>query len=811
MDIKLPTGLYRKRAIVEESSSLRDSEMFSSVSGFGQNLYMGTSTGQLLHYHRFDDSPGFLLISQQHLRNSPITQILVVTKSNRAVALCGGVLYLFSLPELSPLQSGKLRDVEHISLFHQSDIIMVAKDKLRIIRFLGSEVKLVKAVSDISASKAVGHYSNNLITYATLHEYSIVNPEDGNRTPLFEYDTEGKVVPNMVAFQPPDTEKEEILLTIRSDTNTSIGMFISATGDPTRGTLSWINKRYPNGGIAVQWPYVFGIFDDKFIVSSLEDLSIIAEHEIEGTLINIPNPVSVDNEAYSLKGVSAISIDSDLVVFDAKAVYVVYKETAVNLFLEDLISLIKGQSSSISLLENETDPLYNELLFLYLVFNKEFAKLEAFADATYQDLIICLYTGDEGKHAFYRGVERVIDVLRPHLDDHFRAFAFKSIQQTYLKSHQLDLQLIAYSSFDTSTEFIDFVKKDTKSWNSPTDQLNSIIRDLESKNLHTAVLYSYILLKEDEKICSLSVKFLTGEYTDSHHFQLTNLILDSLDKLEDPKIYRDALLEVLRVDSKRGISYIKKHVNGKHKKTHNEIISQVNNLATDEDYAQLKLEVIENSYRDKSASAEELLEHLLGMLKSPNEVAVNNFGILYQTYLIENTFGTHKPISSWVGFLQSIMDTTECRNFIEIYLKTFEILNFTGTSHLSELEFVGDNSIYDFFRCCFTDDDKVSGLLDFRDYFSAEFYCIYGKPPYPPHKYYVCEDLKPIDGYKHLLQKVFHTYKTNENNQAIRHFINTYGGIYTPGEIIDMLPSNLSLAYVQDYFINQPPIYRFGY
>lgn len=449
------------------------------------------------------------------------------------------------------------------------------------------------------------------------------------------------------------------------------------------------------------------------------------------------------------------------------------------------------------LLEAQTDPLYNQLLFVHLIYSKKFDNISNIDNL--EEVLLYLYSREYGKGLF-ETTKRVCDLIRSQLDDDFKTFALKHIQVLYLS--RKDLRKLVYEGFTNSDDFIEFSNKDKSSWDKETKELTEIIDSLKKKNLNLAVLHLYILLNNHNQICALSAKFSAEGLQDQNNatFKFLDLILLHLTEVSDDKIYRDSLLEVLRVDSKKALLFMKKNVNN-NKSIHNEIL--LLNLSDDRDFAYLKLEVLENQLKDEKTSLLEILEHLLVMLKFPDEVSTNNFMILYQTYLIENTFQGHKPITSWLGFLQAMRATTECKDFILLYLKTFELLNYLGTEDVKDqLDELLKFDTYSYFVCSFRSQDKIKSFFDFGDYYSAEFFSIYAKSPYPPEKYYVdvVPTIKP--NAKEDLMIVFDHYKNLKYLNAMKHFVNTYGSFFTPHEILNMLPADFAVADVEEYFTN---------
>lgn len=777
MELSLKSRYKTRQLIYDEEVEDR----FNCINCFESNVYIGTELGQLLHYHRFDDSPQYILISQQKIRSSCVSKILVLPIARRVVVLCGGSMNLFSLPELSPIQSGKLKDIENILKLNDKDIMILMKNKMKVIR-LQEDIRLLGDI-EVSAKMAVSMGKSAVI--ANDKEYQLINLQNSSKTPLFQYRQDEDVPPNIVAFDANDSGQKEVLLTINSDGNTSMGMFINSNGDPTRGTFTWIDKGYPNNGIAIEWPYVFAIFNGQLVVSSLISLDIMETINVEGKMVFLDIPASVQDDNYLTNGICKQALSSKMVILRDKQVDLLFLNE-VDDFLSELTKYINGEVDKIKLIDSD-DELYKQLRFLYLIHKKEYDSIEI--DDTLLSILSYL-NGGEG--SFFQGTQKIADLVKPKLDDDFNQFFIEQIRKQYLQTHKLSLQKQAYSNLKNDEDFIDLVTKDKDSWRIKTPNLVNIIKNLESQQFYRAMLHAYTLLQDDENICVMAVAFLSGKYP-GDDTDYVEMILKSLDKVKDDKIYRDSLLEILRVDSSKGIAYMKKNVKGKHTATHSDIMKEMINLSKNEDFASLKLEILENTYKDGKGGLEEILDHLIEMLKYPNEVQSNNFMILFETFKIENTFDSHKNITSFVNYLQMIKDATECKEFIEIYLKAYELINYLNSDNYKQII-----DMYPYFKVF---DKEIEDIIKI-DFFTAEFLAVHGKPPYPDEKYFVEEQLTDVLTAKNDLLKVFVHYKDTQDTLAMKHFIKMYENYFTANEIIDLLPSEMSLSIVQDYFIN---------
>lgn len=305
---KLPLGYSIQKLSID--ISLESSEFISAVEAHGPNLYVGSSRGQLFHLYLFEDAEDYIVISQLTIGSSikgPITKILLLEDVEMCLLLSNKVLYSYLLPELSPCNVGKLRDVEDILMLRQvknskiksklDKVVAFTSTRIRLFQFFKDSIKLLKDIpyagTLIGLSSAAGTLLNysNICLVANGSNYEVVEIQQTRRIPLSEYNpsqvefihTEQKVEPHIIPFQALDKlhEPEEYLLSICSDSSTSMALFVNSEGDVTRGTLLWLQEGYPTGGLAVEWPYLIGSFwndSDKICrlcIASLESLDSV--------------------------------------------------------------------------------------------------------------------------------------------------------------------------------------------------------------------------------------------------------------------------------------------------------------------------------------------------------------------------------------------------------------------------------------------------------------------------------------------------------------------------------------------------------
>ncbi|KAK2816762.1 hypothetical protein FQN49_008010, partial [Arthroderma sp. PD_2] len=114
------TGPYVLRPLLEDVPVQAEDEQgqahITCVEYWNENLYVGTSIGEILHFVSLPPesdleagSPSFILASRQPITSSTrstssigIQQILILPTASKACVLCNGTVLFYSLPELSP-------------------------------------------------------------------------------------------------------------------------------------------------------------------------------------------------------------------------------------------------------------------------------------------------------------------------------------------------------------------------------------------------------------------------------------------------------------------------------------------------------------------------------------------------------------------------------------------------------------------------------------------------------------------------------------------------------------------------------------
>ncbi|OJJ45653.1 hypothetical protein ASPZODRAFT_133513 [Penicilliopsis zonata CBS 506.65] len=192
--------------------------IITCVEYWNENLYIGTSAGEILHFvclpaDPSDESnePSFILASRLPIRssqNSPtangVQQILLLPMVNKACILCNGVTTFYLLPELSPAfgntKVSHCRWLGGLDLNRMVDdpenpekpVIMIAvQNRIMLVR-IGDEARLVRNIEFPGC--LVASRRGTIACVADPHTYSLLEVEHQQKIPLFPISSSQEVV-----------------------------------------------------------------------------------------------------------------------------------------------------------------------------------------------------------------------------------------------------------------------------------------------------------------------------------------------------------------------------------------------------------------------------------------------------------------------------------------------------------------------------------------------------------------------------------------------------------------------------------------
>lgn len=291
------------------------------IENYNQNIYIGASNGEILHYVKLDQD--YLFVSRNSFHSSrrkPIDKIVVLPSIEKAVVISGGLLSCFTLPEFSPANIGRIKDVWDVSLDHDHKaknddtgvhVVVYSTNQIRIINVTPSALRLVKDISYGGSKCGVRRGDFSLV--ASEREYDLIDLENLSKIPLFPLKTIENNKDEVIKPFILPVSKEEFLLTCgTSNSEPSMGLVVNNNGDISRGTVPM--DAYPNS-IQIDDLLVIATFEGNVVVYSLYDQSTVQELEFSGKVLvgKLHTSYSSNNEKLSdlIKLVPVIGKDEE--------------------------------------------------------------------------------------------------------------------------------------------------------------------------------------------------------------------------------------------------------------------------------------------------------------------------------------------------------------------------------------------------------------------------------------------------------------------------------------------------------------------
>ncbi|CCH45426.1 Transforming growth factor-beta receptor-associated protein 1 [Wickerhamomyces ciferrii] len=267
------------------------------VEKLDDHIYIGTSHGELLHFFKIENE--YILVSRNSFhqaRTKPITKILLLPKLEKALVLSGGLFSCFLLPEFSPANIGRVKDVNDISLDHDHSakndatgvhVAVYSNQRIRIINVTPKALRLVKDIAYPDSQKGLRRSEYSLV--ASKENYDLIDLENTQKIPLFPIltvqDETGGHTDKLEPFILPVGHDEFLLTCGLSQDEPAMGLVVNVNGDISRGTIPF--SKYPES-IGVVDPYTIATFDGNISINSLND-------QTEVQTIEFNNPIKVCN------------------------------------------------------------------------------------------------------------------------------------------------------------------------------------------------------------------------------------------------------------------------------------------------------------------------------------------------------------------------------------------------------------------------------------------------------------------------------------------------------------------------------------
>ncbi|AGO11136.1 AaceriAFR341Cp [[Ashbya] aceris (nom. inval.)] len=231
---------------------------YTCFTAYDKNIYLGTRTGELLHYFELEPL-NYMLISQTTFdpgSNAPIEKIKVLPGIERALILSENRLKLYLLPEFAPVPNTQPMDgVTDFAVALTSGtpqrypIYVSSEDRIYLVQ-VTTQVMTKAMMLDFQSVKRLFTRGNSLVV-ATAKEYQLFNLKTSVSTPLFYVNEGDQPVEPIIR---PFTETEFLMICSSGQADAAMALIVNESGDLTRGTIAF--EKQPHD-IQVSFPFIF--------------------------------------------------------------------------------------------------------------------------------------------------------------------------------------------------------------------------------------------------------------------------------------------------------------------------------------------------------------------------------------------------------------------------------------------------------------------------------------------------------------------------------------------------------------------------
>lgn len=752
---------------VIESIHLED-ETITDITTYENNLYVGTSNGQLLHFHRFDDTTEYIPITTINVGTHSVSKILCIESIQRLLVISNRIVLSYVLPELSPCRMKKMKDVTDLQKL-DSLVLVLSPTKIRIINIQADTITLAKEINYQGGVACRSCKDSNFIVVANNESYDIIDLDNNRKVPLFSYKSESTVHPWIIPFD------GEYLLSVLSDTNTSMAMFINSVGDVTRGTLTWVDKGYPENSIALEGEYVFALFKNKMIVSSLVSLDTVLEMENPGyTITKVPPAIVNDKSLANI--IDTIQPTASLILTNGKQIFGLHKVHKLVEIQQQFINDSLTELNPASYTGNARDYItYLALVQAVITKNDdkfwEFANQETNEQLVVSPQFVFYILGGGEKHLPFPGLKEICQHYGTYKNDKLLKKYIQGLPDKYLST---DIKLYYYQNC-TNEEGLAFTERVTFEDN-PQPIIDLLIHQNRIKCASEVYKKVPLLIEYNT--------FINKHLLDSLVDDAVALLLSG--KLDENE-YSKTLISLLKFDDKRGIGVLK---NGpsKYYNINQTVMKDLSETTQDEKgYLLLRIELMEITEN----SSEELLQLIIQAINLLYDSLKDEFTLLHQEFRRLNSLENERwPKLSWPNFLDISGKSKELLTFVELYLKSFELAREAP-----------DGPIFDYHRM-FNNHD-IDALLEFGDYSTAESIAT-GTNPLPKKTFYGTMDFTSQPSTTGLIQ-ILNFYLTQYSSgkqveNTIKHFAEAYYHTIAPWQFLQLIPPDFPLAHLVGYF-----------
>ncbi|AET39058.1 CORVET complex subunit VPS3 Ecym_3592 [Eremothecium cymbalariae DBVPG len=316
--------------------------IYTCFEAYHENIYVGTITGELLHYFELEPF-NYVLVSRTKFNtelDDPITKIILLPIVERALIQSKDQLKLYLLPEFAPVPNIKtIEGVTDFTVFEFSEthsaynVYIAKKDKIFLANISGTAMTRLMSYNFKGVDKI--EVKDQYLMTVRDKIYELIDLRGKSRVPLF-YVTEGenKLRPIIVKF----SETEFLMACGSSQNEQAMALIVNQLGDITKGTV--VLEHYPNN-VVVELPYIFADFGETgtyiYKIQPNSEIGLIQKIAYRSLAIgvvklsksfDIPNSIYRDQVVEKLRLVPLVSVNPEFRMENEK-IYMakIFKET----------------------------------------------------------------------------------------------------------------------------------------------------------------------------------------------------------------------------------------------------------------------------------------------------------------------------------------------------------------------------------------------------------------------------------------------------------------------------------------------------
>ncbi|KAJ8098799.1 hypothetical protein POJ06DRAFT_142391 [Lipomyces tetrasporus] len=577
------------------------------VEAWHSSLYLGTSSGEILHYFQDPTSnlPSYMFASRQVVHPSrpyPINRILLLPTVSQALVLSHNSIAFFSLPEFSPLALGRIRDVNSMSLDldripvnagEEVRVTVFTKKLIRIVRVREKELRLIKDIDYPSA--LVGVQRSSMALVANEKTYDLIDLNSVQKIPLFAISSS----PDEDALLPPHvatvTSGEFLVCSGTSKDEPAVGSVINLDGDMSRGSIVW--NGYPSV-IAVEYPYCAAIIGNELQFHSLQTQQLLQTIPVASppnlstvsTTYSMPFPLLADKfvlvpyfddvdsprrEEERQIASRLATVSSSLFVFSSELGVQCLVPAPALLHLDALFekSKIDDILEAIDRNEETTERAFHELMYirqklsLYYFEQGNFVEAERYWNESNFDprIVIALFNQDDVKGVpwLYAGVKESLKmpeteptlealmVAKHYLAGWLEKKGFESVTDAKEVFHSVEvayLRVLLKTPMTTKEEIYNFTDSTVDD-----DSFPESVKLLEEAHKYFALSRLYQSRRMVAEVCATWRKIISGQWEDSELTDGEHKMMEYLLRCKDEKIVWEYGLWLMRRSAELGV------------------------------------------------------------------------------------------------------------------------------------------------------------------------------------------------------------------------------------------------------------------